>query len=167
MKKSNVWVIRQLLMKGMSVGSLGKDLMNEKLTTFHRTFKEFSTVLDVSGKIVSPPTNHDFGCAEFKDKFDEIPSYIKGDDESEVSEKIKTKPLSIKIDHVENKKDIKSDNKNDKKNKNKNKILSSSDGLQYDSATLLSFESLWRNRQHLCHLMIIRKSQFRCPFLLV
>ena len=136
-KKSNVWIIRELLMSGISVNGKGKILHNNSMGK--HVIEEFPSVLEVSRSLISITS-------------------ITGNDDTDISSD--KSALNSNSSDDGNSDKIRFSNSIDKSNKSDtNKDANFLNGIQYESPTVLFAESLWRKLANLCYLMIIRKSR--------
>lgn len=136
-KKSNVWIMRELLMSGISVNAKGKLLQSN--STGKNIIEEFSSVLDVSRGIIS---------------FTSIIS----NDNTDISSDKSVSSSDSSDDGNSNKIRFSNSIETGEKSKSK-KGANLLDGIQYESPSILFAESLWRKLADLCYLMIVRKSR--------
>ena len=136
-KKSNVWIMRELLMSGISVNGKGKILHNNSMGK--HVIEEFPSVLDVSRSLISMTS-------------------ITGNDDTDISSD--KSALNSNFSDDGNSDKIRFSNSIDKSNKSDiNKDANFFNGIQYESPTVLFAESLWRKLANVCYLMIVRKSR--------
>lgn len=132
-KRSNIWIVRELLLSGMNVNTKGKMLHCN--STGQNIIQELSSVLDVSRRYIT-------FAETIENKYEEtLFENINYDSNRSNEEKIRfTKGFET----------------GKKRKSNRDDILLT--GVQYESPTILYVDSMYKEASNLCYLMLIRKS---------